>query len=60
MATENNCSNCSMRAKYELKPKSFIGRFWRWHINFCPGWKQYMASLEESDRQGVKLKYNIK
>lgn len=25
-----------MRAKYEKSPRSLAGRFWRWHINFCP------------------------
>lgn len=38
---EQKCSNCSLRAKYEKNPKSFMGKFWRWHINFCPGWKAY-------------------
>jgi len=32
-------------------PASFIGRFLRWHINFCPGWKAYFNSL--SDRESL-------
>lgn len=29
------CENCKIRAHYDAKPKSLMGRFWRWHINFC-------------------------
>ncbi len=57
---ENNCENCTMRLKYDEKPKSFAGRFWRWHINFCPGWKMYMKSLDEEQRREIARKYNIK
>jgi hypothetical protein len=57
---EQNCENCSMRIKYDTKPKSFIGRFWRWHINFCPGWKMYMKSLDDEQRLLVAQKYHIK
>jgi hypothetical protein len=57
---ENNCENCPMRAKYDEKPKSFGGRFWRWHINFCPGWKAYMTSLEPEKKQVVAEKYHQK
>ncbi len=34
---ESNCAECTLRAKYDEKPKSFAGRFWRWHINWCAG-----------------------
>ncbi len=57
---ENNCENCTMRAKYDEKPKSFGGRFWRWHINFCPGWKAYMGSLEPVKKEEVAKKYQLK
>lgn len=60
MEKQYNCENCSIRAKYNKKPKSFIGRFWRWHINFCPGWKRYMKSLDENQRQVLQNKYNLK
>ncbi len=56
---ENNCDSCPMRAKYDVKPKSFVGRFWRWHIKFCPGWKAYMKSLDETKRMEVVEKYNL-
>jgi len=43
------CENCPFRAKYDINPKSFLGRLWRWHINICPGWKNlYSLSIEES------------
>ena len=40
----HNCENCKFRAHYDKKPNSMLGRFWRWHINFCPGWKGYFTS----------------
>jgi hypothetical protein len=49
-----------MRAKYDKKPKSFIGRLWRWHIGFCPGWKKYFRSLSETERQEISMKYQLK
>ncbi len=57
---QHNCENCSIRAKYDKDPKSIIGRFWRWHINFCPGWKGYIRSLEENEKQELKDKYKLK
>ncbi len=57
---ESKCATCPMRAKYDAQPKSFAGRFWRFHINFCPGWKQYMNSLEAAERIEIASRYNIK
>lgn len=57
---EQACENCSMRAKYDKAPKSFVGRFWRWHINFCPGWKGYFNSLNEEQKEAMTNKYNLK
>ncbi|MGM9768247.1 MAG: hypothetical protein ACI3Z0_07285 [Candidatus Cryptobacteroides sp.] len=34
-----------------------VGRFWRWHIGFCPGWKQFFASLEEGEREKLRRRY---
>ena len=28
----HNCENCKFRARYDEKPNSFLGKFWRWHI----------------------------
>jgi len=49
-----------MRAKYDQNPKSFGGRFWRWHIGFCPGWKAYMLSLDDGKRKDIAIHYNLK
>ena len=48
-----------MRMKYDANAKSFLGKLWRWHIRFCPGWKSYMGSLPEADRVAIELKYGI-
>ena len=57
---ESNCADCKLRARYDEKPKSFIGRFWRWHINWCLGWKGYMKSLDEVESIEIKTKYRLK
>lgn len=57
MEKKSNCANCSLRAKYDNKPKSFAGRFWRWHIRWCPGWKMYLASLPEAEKAETIEKY---
>lgn len=56
----HNCENCPIRAKYDRNSKSLIGRFWRWHINFCPGWKNYIRSVDEDTRAALKTKYRLK
>ena len=53
----SNCENCKLRAKYDAKPKSLLGRFWKWHIGFCPGWKSFIESLDEERRNEMLLKY---
>jgi len=56
---ESKCSECSMRAKFDKNSKSFIGRFWRWHINFCPGWKAYFTSLSLEEQTELRKKYSF-
>lgn len=58
MATPQ-CEQCKIRKKYDDNPKSFIGKFWRWHIGFCPGWKGYMKSLDENTKAELTAKYNL-
>ncbi len=53
------CEECKLRAKYDKDPKSFVGKFWRWHIKFCPGWKGYMKSLDETKKKEVVTKYQL-
>ncbi len=57
---ESNCPNCAFRAKYDNNPKSLLGRIWRWHTGFCPGWKGYMKSLDKAERQQIAQKYGMK
>lgn len=53
------CENCKLRAHYDNNPKSLKGRFWRWHINFCPGWKAYFTSLDEQRQEVLRQRYNF-
>ena len=54
-----NCEKCKFRARYDQMPNSFLGRFWRWHINFCPGWKAYFTNLSEENKAELREKYNF-
>lgn len=55
----HRCAECPMRTNYEQKPKSLAGRFWRWHINFCPGWKGYFNSLPSDEKEVLREKYQF-
>lgn len=57
---EHKCEDCGLRAKYDQKPKSFLGRLWRFHANWCPGWRAYMQSLPDEQRQAVAREYGMK
>lgn len=54
------CENCPFRAKYDINPKSFLGRLWRWHINICPGWKKYFISLSIEEKSKLAEQYKFK
>ena len=54
-----SCENCKLRAHYEKNPKSLMGRFWRWHINYCPGWKAYFTNLDEEKKSELRKKYQF-
>jgi hypothetical protein len=56
---KHNCEECKMRAKYDNASKSFVGKFWRWHINFCPGWKGYMLSLDDDKKAVLTDRYKL-
>ena len=49
-----------MRAKYDQNPKSLVGRFWRWHINFCPGFRAYFTNQDEEIQKEIREKYNFR
>ena len=55
---DSNCESCLFRARYDKNPKSILGRLWRWHTNFCPGWKAYMKSIPEEKKKSLIEKYN--
>lgn len=54
------CETCPLRAKYDKNPKSLAGRFWRWHINFCPGWKAFFTHQDDETKSALREKYNFK
>lgn len=56
---DNHCAHCGWRARYDANPKSFLGRLWRWHINFCPGWKGYFTSLPEEEKSKLAEQYHF-
>jgi len=56
---KHQCDQCKLRSKYDKSPKSFVGRIWRWHINFCPGWKGYMKSLDETKKAEIVARYQL-
>ena len=51
------CAYCFWRAKFDRNPKSFLSRIWRWHINWCPGWKAFLISLPEDNQAEIRAKY---
>ena len=57
---KHNCENCNFRAKYDNNSGSFLGRLWKWHIGWCPGWKRYMKSLSGDERTTLAGKYDLK
>ncbi|THB72804.1 MAG: hypothetical protein D3926_24925 [Desulfobacteraceae bacterium] len=56
---KHNCETCKFRATYDKNPGSLLGRIWRWHAGWCPGWKRYMTSLPEGDRRSLAEKYGM-
>jgi len=56
---ESSCAACSFRARYDKNPQSLLGRLWRWHAGWCPGWKSYMKSLPEQERRELAEKYDL-
>ncbi len=57
---EENCEKCAWRAKHDSNPQSFLGRLWRWHINFCPGWKKYFTGLSAEEKTKLAQQYDFK
>ncbi|MDD4819871.1 MAG: hypothetical protein PHD21_03445 [Flavobacteriales bacterium] len=59
MKKEPSCASCPMRKKYDTAPRSLVGRFWRWHINFCPGWKAYFTALTSEEKEQLRKQYHF-
>ena len=57
---DNRCAHCGWRARYDSNPRSVLGRLWRWHINFCPGWKGYFTSLPQEEKARLAEQYQFK
>ena len=57
---DHDCENCGFRAKYDQNPRSLLGRLWRLHANWCPGWRAYMKSLPKEKRRDIAEKYGMK
>ena len=58
--TQHSCEKCSFRARYDRNPRSLLGRFWRWHAKWCPGFKGYLYSLPKEKRIEIATHYNLK
>lgn len=56
---QSNCSTCRFRKKYDNNPQSILGRLWRWHTTWCPGWNRYMKNLSEKERKVIAKKYDM-
>ena len=39
-----------MRSYRDRKPDSIIGRIWKWHTGWYPGWKSYLKSLTADEK----------
>ncbi len=47
---KHKCDTCTFRISYKKNPRSLLGRIWKWHTFWCPGWKKYVASLSETEK----------
>ncbi len=56
----HHCEHCAWRAKFDANPRSLLGRVWRWHIKFCPGWKAYYAAQSEETRRTLDARYGLR
>jgi hypothetical protein len=56
----SGCAKCTFRARYDKNPASLLGRLWKWHAGWCPGWKSYMKSLPDEERAQLAERYGLK
>lgn len=60
MAEESGCADCRFRKKYDDNPRSLLGRLWRWHAGWCPGWRKYLAGLPADEQVALRERYRLK
>jgi hypothetical protein len=53
------CETCWLRGCYDRKAQSLLGRLWRWHAGWCPGWKSYLNTLPEDERTRLAEHYQL-
>ena len=51
------CETCKLRAAYDRNPAGLLGKIWKWHIRWCPGWQSYLNSLADERRMDILEKY---
>lgn len=54
------CETCGMRARYEQNPRSLLGRLWKWHTGWRPGWKKYLGTLDDAERAELVHRLGLK
>ena len=57
---EPGCATCSFRRRYNEAPGSLLGRLWRWHAGWCPGWTAYMRTLPQEEQRALAERYRLK
>ncbi|UCF89527.1 MAG: hypothetical protein JSV70_04645 [bacterium] len=60
MEKRSRCENCAFRARYDNYPDSLLGRLWRWHAGWCPGFKSYITALPDGQRMELARRYGMK
>lgn len=56
---DSPCARCRFRARYDRDPRSLLGRLWRWHAGWCPGFRAYLKSLPAEERQALADRYGL-
>ena len=57
--SDTGCDRCNWRKKYDESPRSILGRLWRWHTGWCPGWRDYLRSLPADERSAILERYGM-
>jgi len=53
------CEACPMRTRYDANPRSLLGRMWRWHAGWCPGFRQYLSTLPAHERTTLIARFGL-